>query len=78
MSGSALSTFLPVLIIVLAMIVWWRATIAILAAFLIAVLAIGVHEVVDRIDQPVVENVIAPPIGADQPAPEPPGRTDSR
>lgn len=78
MPSPALSTFLPILIVVLAMIVWWRATVVILAAFLIAVLVVGVHEVVDRIDQPALENVIAPQVDGPQPAPEPAGRAGPR
>ena len=63
-----LSTFLPVLAIVLAVIVWWRAAIAVVGAFLIAVLIIGVHEVVDRFDQhPVQETVLGPSVGPDLP-----------
>ncbi|MGH4026174.1 MAG: hypothetical protein ACRDRV_16490 [Pseudonocardiaceae bacterium] len=66
MPSSELSTFLPVLAIVLAMILWWRAAIAVVGAFLIAVLIIGMHEVVDRFDQhPAQETVIGPSVGPD-------------
>lgn len=70
MPSFALSTFLPVLAIVLAMIVWWRAAIAVVGAFLIAVLIIGVHEVVDRFEpQPARQAVTGPLSGADLPVP---------
>ncbi|MGH3907375.1 MAG: hypothetical protein ACRDTE_24850 [Pseudonocardiaceae bacterium] len=71
MSDPTLSTFLPILIIVLVMIVWWRATVIIVGAFLIAVLVMGVNEVVDRIDQPAQGTVIAPPVGGDLLVPGP-------
>lgn len=70
MPSSDLSIFLPVLVIVLAMIIWWRAAIAIVGAFLIAVLVIGVYDVVDRFDQESTpRTVTGPPTGADLPAP---------
>ena len=63
------SIFLPVLVIVLAMITRWRAAIALVGAFLIAVLVIGVYDVVDRFDQESTpRTVTGPPTGAD-PAP---------
>ena len=45
------STFLAILIIAVVLIVWWRVALILLAAFLIAVLVTGTHDVVDRIDQ---------------------------
>ncbi|MFN2495266.1 MAG: hypothetical protein ABR608_05070 [Pseudonocardiaceae bacterium] len=44
------STFVAILIIAVVLIVWWRVALILLAAFLIAVLVTGTHEVIDRID----------------------------
>lgn len=50
MSSPASTTFLTILVIVLALIVWWRVTLIVVGAFLIAVLVFGLNEVMDRID----------------------------
>ena len=79
MPSPALSTFMPILIVVLAMIVWWRTTVVLVAAFLVAVLVIGVHELVSVVDgSPAQRSVIAPPVSEGLPAPESVGRTGPR
>ncbi|MGH4019434.1 MAG: hypothetical protein ACRDT0_09410 [Pseudonocardiaceae bacterium] len=50
MSSPPPTTFLAILLIGVALFIWWRATLIVLAAILIAVLAFGVNEVRDRID----------------------------
>ncbi len=50
MPSATPSTFLAILIIAVVLLVWWRAALVLLAAFLLAVMAIGVREVVDHID----------------------------
>ncbi|MDQ3153791.1 MAG: hypothetical protein M3R63_19475 [Actinomycetota bacterium] len=76
MSSPAPTTFLAILAIALVLIVWWRATLAIMGAFLIAVLVLGLNEVMDRIDlEPsaviVTDSPVGPPPGDDGNAPGP-------
>lgn len=65
MSSPAPTTFLAILVIALVLIVWWRVTLVVVGAFLVAVLIFGLNEVVDRIDpQPSAETVTGPPVGS--------------
>jgi len=61
MTSPALATFLPILVIVIAMIIWWRATIVILGALLITLLVIGLREISGGIDLgPARDTLIGP------------------
>ncbi len=62
------SSFLVILFLVLVALVWWRVTIVVVIAFVIAVLALGLDEVIDRIEvRPSTATVTGPPAG---PAPD--------
>lgn len=50
MPSSDLPTFLSVLVIVIAALVWWRAAIILVGALLIALLVTGVQQVAGGID----------------------------
>lgn len=61
MPSATPSTFLAILIIAVVLLVWWRAALVLLAAFLIAVVALGVREVVDHLDLQSVPKTGPPP-----------------
>ncbi|HEU0087246.1 MAG TPA: hypothetical protein VFQ77_06315 [Pseudonocardiaceae bacterium] len=50
MYDPTLSTFLAILAIVIALILWWRVMIILVAALVIAILVMGVHAVLDRVE----------------------------
>lgn len=70
MSGPDPTTFMAILVIALALIVWWRATLLIVVLFLISVLVFGLNEVMERIDlrssaETITGPTDGPPIGDD-------------
>lgn len=50
MFTAAPTTFLAILIIAVVLIVWWRFTLAVVAAVLVTILIFGLNEVIDRVD----------------------------
>lgn len=75
MPSPAPTTFLAILIIAVVLIVWWRITLAVVAAILMTLLVLGLNEVVDRIEPQSTEMITAsriePPLPGD---PETAGR----